>query len=631
MFEFEVNHTHESLDQIPPEVMAEFEHQPFEIQSASLLSWEEHCTECAMPDCYRSCDLYVARKDGHCRRFSGGMSPIRPVRNLQGYVVRIDFKAWGELVANSQAVLVRAEVIRRMERSSLFLDEVIAHLPDGKISVFGRRGPMSRLRKRAKRKCVRRIEGRWRQGSAPDVFMVEVYNPNKEVIKLSLSIRNPRRGEFPYQQLIEIEPGFRRVRIPYSDIEEIIGRAEDWHVVMNPNLAEKSSQTCLLYFGLIGFVGYTPRRSSVVSESFSQGEKPPVKVVVWDLDNTLWDGILVEYGKEGIRLNEQAMETVRVFDERGIVNTIVSKNSPQDAADALATLGIEKYFVFPQYGWEPKPTYFRELIAQFNVSSQTFAFVDDSEFERALIQAEFPEIRVYDASEIPNILDYPEFKPPLSSESKDRRSYYQAQVERKKAHQTFDGRFVDFLRQSEIEITILTDLDDKIDRINELVQRTNQLNFSGNRYTCNEIQTRIHCEDDDCFAVRCKDKFGEYGIVGFCIVERPGRCVTDLMFSCRVQGKRIEHAFLLALLNHYRREFPGGEFTALYKRTERNKAAVRVFEDIGFTLKRENPPQMLYSFDLKCEPLSDEVIDVIIPKSMQPPAEGLRGDGYSAG
>ena len=112
-----------------------------------------------------------------------------------------------------------------------------------------------------------------------------------------------------------------------------------------------------------------------------------------------------------------------------------------------------------------------------------------------------------------------------------------------------------------------------------MTQRTHQMNFSGNRYEQEDV-ARIAADPDlDAWMLRCHDKFGEYGIIGFGIVRKSDNRLIDLMFSCRIQSKRVEHAFMTFCLEHY---LPHNDFWVTYRHTERNRFSAQVFYDFGF-------------------------------------------------
>ena len=116
---------------------------------------------------------------------------------------------------------------------------------------------------------------------------------------------------------------------------------------------------------------------------------------------------------------------------------------------------------------------------------------------------------------------------------------------------------------------------DNVKRVHELVQRTNQMNFSGNRYSREELETLIRNPTLDNFCLDATDKYGDYGIIGFCLVDRKVPRLIDMMFSCRIRAKHVEHGFLTFLL-HYYASVGSDVFEADYLRTDRNQQGVIV-------------------------------------------------------
>ena len=128
-----------------------------------------------------------------------------------------------------------------------------------------------------------------------------------------------------------------------------------------------------LYFGLMDFV-------RELAEKPSKGGT--VKCVIWDLDNTLWNGILVEDGIDKIALKPGIVDVIRSFDERGILQSVSSKNNHDDAMQALKHFQIDEYFLYPQISWHPKSEGVGAIARQLNIGMDSILFVDDSHFEQ---------------------------------------------------------------------------------------------------------------------------------------------------------------------------------------------------------------------------------------------------------
>jgi FkbH-like protein len=136
------------------------------------------------------------------------------------------------------------------------------------------------------------------------------------------------------------------------------------------------------------------------------------------------------------------------------------------------------------------------------------------------------------------------------------------------------------LRDCQIQLSIRPMTEENIERVHELTQRTNQMNFSGNRYDRDVLKTILATPYLDTYVLSCEDRFGSYGVVGFSIVDKREPRMTDLMFSCRVQAKRVEHAFLAHIMRTYIGEL-GKDFWANYRKTTKNAPSGKVFADLG--------------------------------------------------
>ena len=240
-----------------------------------------------------------------------------------------------------------------------------------------------------------------------------------------------------------------------------------------------------------------------------------IKCVVWDLDNTLWDGILVEDGSAHLSLKPHIAKTLKQLDERGILLSVVSKNNLDEALGALKDLGIQEYFLCPQISWEPKSRGIESIARQSNIGMDTLLFVDDSEFELQQVQATHPEVRVLNAERFREIVEMEECRVPVTAESRQRRKLYQLESERKNVAGSFGDDYIEFLRYCNIELRIQPMTGSNLQRVHELTQRTNQMNFSGNRYEKSVLERILSTPELDTYVLDVEDRFGSYGIVGF--------------------------------------------------------------------------------------------------------------------
>jgi FkbH-like protein len=561
MYETEANTGIGGVGEVPQEVIQAFGDLTRRIRWRTVLPWSEHCTECVWPTCYTTCDLYAPRADGRCRRFVDGMVRVECPSAVNGYILKIRFKRWGKLWTPGNCRLYPAQKALAMERGDYRLAQVLHQiaLPSGmKRAVAKTRYGFK------KQMAARQLADR----HLPTCFLLECYNPEPHTVRLSITMRSgAERSNMPFQEMVKLTPGFHRIRVPMSEIAALIDVGAPFDIDLTPN--EETNETTL-YFGLTEFVKEEEQRAQ---------RAETIKCVVWDLDNTLWDGILVEAGEEQLRLRPNLTDIIRTLDARGILHSIASKNNPEDALRALKKFQLDEYFLCPQISWRPKSEGITAIARQLNIGIDTLLFIDDSEFELAEVKAACPQVRLLNAKHYRTIPQMKDFQVAATTESKNRRKLYQVETNRQSTAESFGNDCIAFLRHCEIELTIQAMKEENLERVHELTQRTNQMNFSGNRYDREVLKTVLSTPHLDTYVLSCDDRFGSYGVIGFCIVDRRTPCMIDLMFSCRIQSKRVEHAFLAYLIDIYV-SGTGKDFQAKYRKTPRNALSGRVFDDL---------------------------------------------------
>jgi FkbH-like protein len=562
MYETEANIQIEQPAAIAPDVAASFAGLRGLVRRRTVLPWSEHCTECVWPTCYSTCDLYQPRPDGRCRRFVDGMVRVPCPAALNEYLVKIRFKQWGKLWTPGNLRLYTLQDAERLERRDYGIGTMLYHLP-----LPSRMKSVVTTKRYGMKKRIA-ARGGW-NSETPTCFLLECFNPAEEATLLSLTIRLSHPEEkIPFQQLMEIKPGFQCVRIPFEEIAAVVDLSVPFSLDLIPNHSERE---VTLYFGLMDFV----------QEPHVQAEtNGTIKCVVWDLDNTLWDGVLVEDGATKLRLKRNLVGIIETLDRRGIIQSIASKNSDDEALQVLKQFHIDEYFLYPQISWGPKSEAIKLIARQLNIGIDSVLFVDDSEFERQQVSTACPGIRVLDASMYLALPEMQECQVPITAESMNRRRMYQVEQVRQESAQIFGSDYKSFLARSNMEIKIQSLTVENLERVHELTQRTNQMNFSGNRYNRELLQKILQTSTLDTYVLACEDRFGSYGIVGFGIVDNREPRLTDLMFSCRIQSKRVEHAFLGYVLRRFIR-MTGKDFHADYRKTPRNIPSGRVFADLG--------------------------------------------------
>ncbi|MBK8906616.1 MAG: HAD-IIIC family phosphatase [Rhodospirillales bacterium] len=317
-------------------------------------------------------------------------------------------------------------------------------------------------------------------------------------------------------------------------------------------------------------------------EAAAPGVANQVKCVVFDLDDTLWTGVLLHGDRP--RLRPGVERVLRELDRRGILLSLASKNDYGSAWEQLIRMGLDDLFLHPQIGWQPKSIGIARIADHLNLGLDAFAFVDDNPFERAEVAAACPEVVAFDAAEMEAILDHPRFRGSDSVDAARRRQYYRDEMARNAVRKQSSHDYGAFLRSCDIELSARTFASKDLDRTAELIQRTNQLNFSGRHYGRDDILRLVR---DSCFRIcvmTCRDRFGDYGTIGVAVVARLGATlrIEDLMLSCRVQGRGLERAVFAHLITS---TAPRPErLWVRFRPTARNAPARQALEDLGFRL-----------------------------------------------
>jgi FkbH-like protein len=588
MYEAEVNHKIESSGKVPLNVMAALSELKGKLIARTVLPWSEHCTECVWPTCYSSCDLYTPREDGRCRRFVDGMVRVDCPAAINSYLLSIRFKRWGKLWSPGTVRLRTTAQAERLERRDYSIGSVLHQLPIPRSIKRVVTGKRYSYKKRLASQLANISD-------LPTSFLLECYNPQSYKIKLSLTMRSTNEEvKMPFQKLIDLTPGFHRVRVPMDEIRKVLDVRTPFNIDLIPNDVEDGTT---LYFGLMEFV----QEVEQVAE-----KAKTIKCVVWDLDNTLWDGVLIEDRPGDLKLKPGIVDVIRTLDARGILQSVASKNNHDEAMQVLKAFKIDEFFLCPQISWGPKSESISKIAGQLNIGVDSLLFVDDSQFELKQVNSVCPEVRTLDALNYRSLPDMRECQVPVTAESKERRKMYQVEAARKGIAEEFGDDYMAFLRDCHIQLQVRSMTQENLDRVHELTQRTNQMNFSGNRYDRAVLKTIMETPHWDTYVVSCEDRFGSYGVVGFSIVDSREPRMTDLMFSCRIQSKRVEHSFLSHIIRRYF-EKSDKNFFANYRKTPRNAPSGKVFEDLG----------------MEEIGVSDSVTSLVFPRSKKIPDDGI--------
>jgi len=562
----------------------------------ALLAWAEHCVECAAPACYTSCDLYLATPAGKCRRFEDGIVPNRAAAGPDGPAAEVRFRRWGKLEAQGNAALLPVNEVRRTERLLTAATPLLAPVGRGLTKITGQARwatAMEALHKRIND----RLQARGGQAHAPDAFLAEIINPGDAPVRTTLTAmidkarltRAVRSDQLPRSMSVAIEapPGFSRHVIPVDDMREILLSGLPFNLAITPS----DGDDVHLIFRRLDLVALAKAETVDTGATKARTPAKAAKLVIFDLDNTLWDGVLLE---GDVKLRPGIHDLFRALDERGILISVASKNAYDDAMAKLDALGLSEYVLHQRIGWGPKSEGVKKIVEAIDIGSDTVLFIDDNPFERAEVAGAVAGVEILPDTAIAALAEHPRLQGAVTPESRARRQMYREAIVRDQAAESYGDDYITFLRDCGIHVEIRRDTPDDFERVVELVQRTNQLNFSGRKYGRDEITAILGDPDQDRHVVICRDKFGSYGTVGFCLSHREpaegGEAVVidDFMLSCRVQGKFIEQALFWRLAEDGEQP-PASAVIVNFKRTDRNRAAEMVLEKLGFATDADGP------------------------------------------
>lgn len=306
-----------------------------------------------------------------------------------------------------------------------------------------------------------------------------------------------------------------------------------------------------------------------------------VKCVVWDLDNTLWNGTLLE-GDE-VNLRDGVREIIHALDDRGILHSIASRNHAESALARLRELGLEEYFLYPQINWGSKAASIGKIAESLNIGVDSICFIDDQPFEIAEVQAALPKVLCLDHTQLTHLLEMPELNPEtITAESRMRRQMYLGEMRRKQTEEEFTGPQEEFLATLGMVFTIAPARVEDLARAEELTNRTNQLNTTGRTFSRNELE-ELRCSDRHLLLMsELTDRFGSYGKIGLALVE----CDSDvwtiklLLMSCRVMNRGVG----TIMLNHILRKAQeaGVRLLSEFVSNDRNRMMYVTYKFAGF-------------------------------------------------
>lgn len=334
----------------------------------------------------------------------------------------------------------------------------------------------------------------------------------------------------------------------------------------------------------------------------------PKKVLLLDLDNTLWGGLAGEADHTPIKLSEEhgglayknLQRVILQMQRQGVLLAIVSKNNEEDVQEILSNhphmVLRPEHFAAKKINWDVKHENIARIAKELNLGLDSFVFFDDNPAERALVKELLPQVEVPDFPKKPEELAtamaeiYRLFfaKAVLTGEDMVKTKQYAANAERAKL-QNASGSFETYLEQLRITMRRVEPFS-QVERLTQLVNKTNQFNLTTRRYTQTQLQQMLADKSRRIYLYQVEDRFGDNGVVAVVIVDLSGPVpmVEEFAMSCRVMGKNIEYA----ILDDVEQDLLAAGFDRLrgsYFPTAKNKPVEGLYAQLGYCRIEELP------------------------------------------
>jgi FkbH-like protein len=325
--------------------------------------------------------------------------------------------------------------------------------------------------------------------------------------------------------------------------------------------------------------------ADIIVAQMTLGKK---KLIVCDLDNTLWKGII---GEGEVEHFSERQDTLLNLRKKGVLLAICSKNDPANVHWRGGTL-CEEDFVCQQINWESKSENIRRIARRLNLKTKDFIFIDDRADERALVTESMPEIAVLDA-ESPRTWNQLSLLASMLSENTegDRTLAYKQREQREQFLseniQSFDDQQKidesEALKKLQLELVLRIARPNELSRVEELINRTNQFNMTGARTSLHEVKRWHDSASHSILVAEARDKFGGMGTISVAVVEQTGRGleVNAFVLSCRVFGFGMENA----LIHRIKQSARGAAVYGHFQATPHNGPCHRTYPDNGFVLE----------------------------------------------
>lgn len=322
----------------------------------------------------------------------------------------------------------------------------------------------------------------------------------------------------------------------------------------------------------------------------------PKKVLVLDLDNTLWGGILgeeeIQIGQDGIGYAYYLFQQVLLeLKQKGILLALCSKNNEADVLEVFQKnpnmlLKLHDFAAF-RINWATKLENLHSLSEELRLGLDSFTFFDDSPFEREQLKKLLPQLDLIEVPTDPSyyveaLSNYWGFDALRLTQEDLLRAESYSQEAKRKALQKKSSSLEEFFESLQMEAEIAPLNDSNLERVKQLVHKTNQFNLTTRRYSEDELKRLA------VYTLRLRDRLGDSGLTGVIALKKANEewTIDNLMLSCRIIGRTVEFAFLKAIAASAKRE-GAKRLVGRFIPSPKNQVAADFYRKAGFTQERE--------------------------------------------
>ena len=343
---------------------------------------------------------------------------------------------------------------------------------------------------------------------------------------------------------------------------------------------------------------------------------PRKKLLILDLDNTLWGGVIGDLGWKKINLGGHNYlgeafvdfkKKIKSLKGKGIQLAIISKNDEKIALEAFRKnkemILKLKDFATWRINWKDKAQNLQEIVKELNLSTDSCVFIDDNINERNRIKTAFPEILVPDWPNDPSYYSEEFLKLNcfnsnyLTKEDENRTQYYKDERKREKTKKNFLSHDK-WLNSLKIKVKTENINEENKLRVLQLINKTNQMNLSTRRYSEKELNQILKNKRVLSGTIRVKDKLGDMGLVGIFIIEIKQKeiNVLDFILSCRAFGRSIEN-YMFYQINLYAKKNKIKKVVFPYKKTKKNQPTLEFLKSLK--LKKNDKNNYIFNNEFK--------------------------------